>query len=68
MLLVCPDLHLLGEAANGQEAVSLAEEQQPDVMLMDVRIPIMDGLAATRRITAKLSTRVLILTSFDLDE
>ena len=66
-----PDIEVVGEAANGAEAVALAASERPDVMLMDVRMPIMDGLEATRRITGDESlaaTRVVILTTFDLDE
>jgi DNA-binding NarL/FixJ family response regulator len=66
-----PDIEVIGEAANGAEAVALAASMRPDVILMDVRMPIMDGLEATRRITGDASlaaTRVVILTTFDLDE
>ena len=66
-----PDLEVVGEAANGAKAVDMARELKPDVVLMDLRMPVMDGVEATRRILA-LSTdspiRVLVLTTFDDDE
>jgi DNA-binding NarL/FixJ family response regulator len=61
-------LEVVGEAGNGAEAVAAAREASPDVILMDVRMPIMDGIEATRRITASTGVNVLILTTFDLDE
>ncbi len=66
-----PDLRTVGEAATGAEAVELARRERPDVVLMDIRMPGMDGIEATRRITAGPpagAARVLILTTFELDE
>jgi len=62
------DLEVVGEAANGRRAVELATRLSPDVVVMDVRMPVMDGIEATRQITAARGSRVLILTTFDLDE
>jgi DNA-binding NarL/FixJ family response regulator len=63
------DMKVIGEAGDGAAAVRLALDASPDVILMDVRMPGMDGIEATRKITAAgLGTRVLILTTFDLDE
>jgi DNA-binding NarL/FixJ family response regulator len=65
------DLELVGQATDGEQAVQLARERRPDVFLMDVRMPLLDGIEATRRITTGPDTsgvRVLILTTFDLDE
>lgn len=66
-----PDFTTVGEAGTGMEAVALTAEHRPDVVLMDVRMPEMDGIEATRRICgdpATAGTRVVILTTFDLDE
>lgn len=66
-----PGMDVVGAAADGVEAVELAERHRPDVVLMDVRMPRLDGIAATRRIlsgSAEAAPRVLILTTFDLDE
>lgn len=65
------DIEVVGEASNGAEAVALAASHHPDVILMDVRMPVMDGLEATRVIAGDATlamTRVIILTTFDLDE
>jgi DNA-binding NarL/FixJ family response regulator len=64
-----PDIDVVAEASNGLEAVDKARRFEPTVVLMDIRMPELDGLAATRRILAEDATaRVLILTTFDLDE
>jgi DNA-binding NarL/FixJ family response regulator len=69
LLRSADDVEVVGEAANGAEAVELVTLEKPDVILMDIRMPEMDGLEATRRIVGGGSeTRVLILTTFDLDE
>jgi DNA-binding NarL/FixJ family response regulator len=62
-------VEVLGEAANGREAVQLTRQLDPDVVLMDVRMPVMDGIAATAEIIAtRLRSRVLVLTTYDLDD
>ena len=69
-----PDLEVVGEAGDGREAVELAASARPDVILMDIRMPIMDGIEATERIVAASEARggagprIIVLTTFDLDE
>jgi len=66
-----PDFAVVGAAADGVEAIEVCREQQPDVVLLDIRMPVMDGIAATRAIVSEArgtGPRILILTTFDLDE
>ena len=67
-----PDFCVVGDAADGAQAIRVCHQQQPDVVLMDVRMPVMDGIQATRQITAEAGDsdrpRIIMLTTFDLDE
>jgi DNA-binding NarL/FixJ family response regulator len=71
IIAATPGFEVVGQAANGAEAVSVARAVRPDVMLMDVRMPVLDGIEATRQISSapeSSGVRVIILTTFDLDE
>jgi DNA-binding NarL/FixJ family response regulator len=68
LLRAQPDIEVVGQAADGIEAVAMARQSLPDVVLMDVRMPRMDGLEAARMVAADGSAKVLMLTTFDLDE
>jgi DNA-binding NarL/FixJ family response regulator len=64
-----PDIEVVAEAANGREAVTLVEQWTPDIVLMDVRMPVLDGLEATRQVVAAGGpTRVIVLTTYDVDD
>lgn len=64
-----PDIEIVGEAENGEQAINLVAKFQPDVVLLDIRMPIMDGVAATREIQKRFAkTKILVLTTFDDDE
>jgi DNA-binding NarL/FixJ family response regulator len=69
MVLQARGFDVLGEAADGRQAVDLVEQTSPDVVLMDIRMPVLDGIRATRELVAReVRTRVLVLTTYDLDE
>jgi len=64
-----PDLRIIGEAGDGREAIALVEREKPDIVLMDIRMPVMDGLEATAEILKKPDPpKIVMLTTFDLDE
>ena len=67
LLAAHADLEVVGTAADGADLVALVGRERPDLALVDVRMPVMDGIEATRRIVAAHDTRVLVLTTFDLD-
>ncbi len=68
LLATEPGIEIVGEAGDGAAAVRLVQQARPDVALVDIRMPVLDGIAATRQIAASTSTHVVILTTFDLDE
>jgi DNA-binding NarL/FixJ family response regulator len=69
ILEIQDDIEVVGEAENGAEAVALAERRSPDVIMMDIRMPVLDGVEATRRlVSAGSPARILVLTTFDVDE
>jgi DNA-binding NarL/FixJ family response regulator len=69
LLSVQDDFHVVGEAANGEEAISMAKRYQPDVVLMDLRMPVLDGVSAVKQLqNEEVSSKVIFLTTFDDDE
>ncbi|MFI6869413.1 response regulator [Nocardia sp. NPDC050406] len=68
LLAAQPGIEVIGQAADGSEAVAATARLHPDIVLMDVRMPGIDGLEATRRITAAHAAKIIVLTTFDLDE
>ncbi len=68
MLSIEPDLEVVGEASHGREAIEMASAERPDVIVMDVQMPVMDGIAATREVVERDLGRIIILTTFDSDD